>query len=283
MPGRKTFNRQTEDIGNIVSLEHVNLRVPDQTLAAWFYISGLGLTKDPFVDFGSFNSWINAGRQQFHLPTGEPQVLRGEVHLVVPDLDQLEQRFSRVQSRLKETKFSFKRSGSEVIATCPWGNRLRIKGESEKNALGITTVKLKAETSTLPGIERFYSRIFCCPTRQTKTALEVTVGINQKLVFAGSKQIPEYDGHHIAIYCADFSGPYEKIKAKNLTMEESDHHQYRFEHIFDPATGKKLFQLEHEVRSMYHPMFNRTLLNRNPAQTFGNYTSGRDQYYPSGS
>ena len=36
----------TEDVGNIVLLEHVNLQVPDQSLASLFYIVGLGLTRD---------------------------------------------------------------------------------------------------------------------------------------------------------------------------------------------------------------------------------------------
>ena len=37
-----------EDVGNIISLEHVNLQVPDQATATLFYIVGLGLTRDPY-------------------------------------------------------------------------------------------------------------------------------------------------------------------------------------------------------------------------------------------
>ena len=36
-------NFSDEDVGNIVLLEHVNLQVPDQTLATIFYIVGLGV------------------------------------------------------------------------------------------------------------------------------------------------------------------------------------------------------------------------------------------------
>ena len=43
----KQYDRSAEDLGNIVGLEHVNLLVPDQGLATLFYISGLGLTRDP--------------------------------------------------------------------------------------------------------------------------------------------------------------------------------------------------------------------------------------------
>ena len=36
-----------EDIGNIVSLEHVNVPIPDQSLATLFYVVGMGFTRDP--------------------------------------------------------------------------------------------------------------------------------------------------------------------------------------------------------------------------------------------
>ena len=68
-----------EDVGNIAALEHVNVRVAEQTHAHLFYVTGMGFTRDPYIDFGIRNMWINLGRQQFHLPVGEPQVLRGRV------------------------------------------------------------------------------------------------------------------------------------------------------------------------------------------------------------
>ena len=45
---------------------------------------------------------------------------------------------------------------------------------------------------------------------------------------------------------------------RGLITEESDQHQYRFVDIVDVDTNKSLFQIEHETRSMRHPMFNRT-------------------------
>ena len=48
----------------------------------------------------------------------------------------------------------------------------------------------------------------------------------------------------------------------------------------EPATGEKVFELEHEVRSLYHPMLGRTMVNRNAEQTQRNYTPGQDAYYP---
>ena len=80
------FDRSQEDVGNSVQLEHVNLRVPDQQIATLFYVTGLGLTREPFLMSGLENMWINIGRHQFHLgPHGTPQVLRGCIGLVIPD------------------------------------------------------------------------------------------------------------------------------------------------------------------------------------------------------
>src|SRR5579871_3975765 len=89
-----------EDTGNLVLLEHVNLTIPDQRLATAFYVSALGLTRDPYLMTGVTNMWINVGRSQFHLPTGDPQVLRGCVGLVIGDQDELKRRLHRVRSML---------------------------------------------------------------------------------------------------------------------------------------------------------------------------------------
>ena len=67
----------SEDVGNIVHLEHVNLQVPDQTLATLFYIVGMGFTRDPFFNIGVHNMWANGGEQQFHLPE---MIFRAPVH-----------------------------------------------------------------------------------------------------------------------------------------------------------------------------------------------------------
>ena len=79
------YDRTAEDTGNSVALEHVNTTVPDQQLATLFYVTGLGLTRDPYIMTGLENMWMNVGRSQFHLPTKEPQVLRGHTGLVLPD------------------------------------------------------------------------------------------------------------------------------------------------------------------------------------------------------
>jgi hypothetical protein len=55
-------------------------------------------------------------------------------------------------------------------------------------------------------------------------------------------------------------------------------YQYRFRDIVDPASGRHLFTIEHEVRSTTHPMYLRPLINRNPAQTNRTYAPGHDQW-----
>jgi hypothetical protein len=91
-----------------------------------------------------------------------------------------------------------------------------------------------------------------------------------------ARAVPEYDGHHLQIYLNDFSGPHRWLKERKLVSEESDQYQYRFTDIVDLDSGKLLFKVEHEVRSMTHPLFSRPLVNRNPLQTNRNYAPGHD-------
>src|SRR6202041_3142073 len=90
------YDRDAEDLGNIVGLEHVNLQIPDQGLGTAFYISGLGLTRDPYMNTGLANMWVNVGKSQFHLPTGEPGGVAGAIGLVTPDRDALLKRLDNV-------------------------------------------------------------------------------------------------------------------------------------------------------------------------------------------
>jgi len=78
------FDRTQADLGNIVNLSHVNVNITDQRLSTHYYISGLGLTRDPFLNTGVRNMWVNVGMSQFHLPDGAPCCLRGVTGLVVP-------------------------------------------------------------------------------------------------------------------------------------------------------------------------------------------------------
>ena len=100
MATKPQFDRTLEDLGNVVELGHVNVTVPDQEKATLFYIAGLGFTRDPYMMTGPANMWVNVGRQQFHLPTGKPQVVRGHVGVVVSDYEALPRRLTRVREAL---------------------------------------------------------------------------------------------------------------------------------------------------------------------------------------
>ena len=104
------------------------------------------------------------------------------------------------------------------------------------------------------------------------------VGAGQHLIFRETDAAaPAFDGHHVAIYLADFSGPHRRLLERGLVTEESDQHQYRFENIVDMESGRVLFTIEHEVRSMRHPLYARPLVNRNPEQTNRLYAPGHEE------
>ena len=283
---QQRFDRAEEDLGNIVGLEHVNVLIPDQQIATLFYIAGLGLTRDPFLMTSVTNMWVNVGRSQFHMPTGKPQVLRGVVGIVVPDRAALLQRLAAVKKPLAGTSFDVHEHDDYVEAISPWGNRIRCHAPDAcfgRITLGIPYVQFDVAPGTLEGIVKFYRRMLDAPARIAKDAegrhARVGVGPQQDLIFRESeRKTPPYDGHHIAIYVTDFSGPHRRLLEKGLISEESDQHQYRFENITDTESGKVLFTIEHEVRSLRHPLYARPLVNRNPAQTNRDYVPGADAW-----
>jgi hypothetical protein len=215
MKDAPAYDRTVEDLGNVVTLEHVNTRVPDQQLATLFYVTGLGLTRDPYLMTSVTNMWVNVGRSQFHLPTGNPQVLRGHTGLVIPNREALVRRLGAA-----------KKPAEDERGRHAWAG----------------------------------------------------VGAGQRMIFRETDAAaPAFDGHHVAIYLADFSGPHRRLLERGLVTEESDQHQYRFENIIDMASGRVLFTIEHEVRSMRHPLYARPLVNRNPEQTNRLYAPGHEE------
>ena len=274
-------DRATEDVGNIVGLEHVNARVPDQRLATLFYISGLGLTRDPYLMTGVTNMWVNAGRSQFHLPTGAAQVLRGRIGLVLPDLDKLERRLAAVRAPLDGTRFDFSLAGNHVDVTCPWGNRIRCHAPDARFgavALAMAYIEFDVPEGAADGIARFYNEVLNAPAVAESGTARVAAGAGQTLVFRETDAASApYDGHHIQIYVADFSSPHGQLGERRLITEESNQYQYRFRDIVDPASGAVLFTVEHEVRSMTHPLYARPLINRNPDQTNQAYAPGHEE------
>jgi hypothetical protein len=281
-----TYDRARDDVSNIVHLEHVNVTQPDQRLATLFYVSGLGFTRDPYLMVGLENMWINIGRSQMHLPTNHPQRMRGTIGLVVPDLTLLNQRLARVAPALEGTEFSFVDRGAFVGVTCPWGNRFRCHApaaEFGETELAMPYVELDVPTGSAEGIAKFYVEIMEATaeitTRDGARTAAVSAGRDQHLFFRETaRPLPAYDGHHVQIYIADFSGPYRRLLERDLISVETDAHEWRFRDIVDPRTNQTLFTVEHEVRSLKHPLYGRPLVNRNPAQTNRPYARGQDSF-----
>ena len=283
---QRPFDRALEDLGNAIHLEHVNVQVPDQRLATLFYVAGLGLTRDPYLMVSDTNMWVNVGRSQFHLPSGDPQVVRGHTAIVISGREALLDRLASVTSKLAGTAFAFSEHNDYVAATCPWGNRLRCyepdAARFGRITLGIPYVEFEVPAGTAQGICAFYPEVMGIPAELKNgdgTMARVKMGRDQYLQFRETdRPQPEYDGHHVQMYITDFSGPYRKLKQRGLVSQEDNQYQYRFRDIVDPANGKHLFTVEHEVRSATHPMYLRPLVNRNPAVTNRTYAHGHDQW-----
>jgi hypothetical protein len=257
--------------GNIVSLEHVNVRIPDQLLATLFYVTGLGLTRDPYLMTGLNNMWINIGRSQFHLPTGEPQILRGHVGLVIPDRQALLKRLAGIQASLKDTRFAFREQADHVEVTQPWGNRVCCFEPGPRFGamrLGLLYVEFDVPLGSAAAIARFYQEILAAPASAADGTARVTVGPHQSLIFRETdRPLPDYDGHHIQVYVRDFAGIRERLDRFALLSEDNGPHHYRFLDIIDLERRLRLFTVEHEIRSLTHPLHARPLVSRNPAQT----------------
>lgn len=268
------FDRRTQDIGNIVEFGHLNIAVPDQQMAIVFYVMGLGLTRDPYLRVGIDNAWINVGTSQFHLPIGPAQVLRGRVDLVVPHLDLVAANLTAIRPLLQGTKFAFERSVGQIDVSCPWGNRICLHAPDParfgKLQLGMPSVEIDTAPGTAVRVARFYADVLGAPGSLDEDSAgafaRIPVGLDEQLIFRETRRpIAAYDGHHLQITVADFSGTHRRLIERGLITEESDESQYRFEDIVDLDSGAVLLKLEHEVRSMRHPMYARPQINRNLA------------------
>ncbi len=273
LAAQKTKPFFEENVGNIMLMEHVNIQVPDQALATLFYLVGMGFTRDPHMMVGLDNMWANLGEQQFHLPTASAQVLRGHTGVVVPSLPELVERLDRVVSKLAGTRFAWKIENGYVDVTGPWGNNLRCyepAAELGGIAAGIPYVEFTVPAGTVDGIALFYERVMLAPAlveqQDQRAVATIQIGSNQRLIFREADFVPEYDGHHFAIYVADFATPHEFLAEHDLITEEPRNNQLRFKEIIHPETGKNLFTVEHEVRSLRHVQYRRPLVNRTAGQ-----------------
>jgi hypothetical protein len=279
------YDRAAQDIGNIVNLGHVNVCINDQHVATHYYVTGLGLTRDPFLNTGAGNMWVNVGMSQFHLPMGTPEVLRGVIGLVVPDRQALLDRLTRIRKALGGTKFEFREGNDCVETICPWGNRIHVHAPDNERfgriQLGMPYVRFDVRPGTAARIARFYREVLNATAEVVRNGAgpeaRVQIGEKQYFYFRETEAAERaFDGHHVQIYIADFSGPHRRLQELGLITEESDEYQYRFNDLIDLDDREVLFTVEHETRSQTHPMHGRPLVNRNPAQTNTDYKPGHD-------
>ena len=147
--------------------------------------------------------------------------------------------------------------------------------------LGMPYVQFDVPTGTTDGIARFYKEIFAAPSRAADwddaPAAIIQAGLHQELVFRETDApLAAFDNHHIQVYVTDFSSPYDRLKERDLISEESNQYQYRFVMIVDPASGAELFEIDHEVRSITHPLWGRPFVNRNPDSTNRTFAAGHE-------
>lgn len=268
MSSTNTYDRKTQDVGNIVLFEHLNLKVPDFDTAIRFYVEGLCMTRDPYYMVGPVNMWLNNGYQQLHFQKGEAQHFRGEVVLVIPDLQHVADNLKKVEPYLSASRFSRAEESHCIVVSCPWGNRYRIYDHWEgfDKLRGIPHLQADVPCNTGPSIARFYRSVLDARVEVAAgnaSEVMVTIGPGQTICFKETdKDLPKFDGHHICVYLANLSSSYEWLLERNLVTSEDNVFQYRFQEIFDADTAQTVYKIEHEVRSLYHPIFMRPLVNR---------------------
>lgn len=263
-------NSPSPDLGSVVSLDHVNLRVSDQGLATLYFLEGLGLTRDPYRMNGTGNMWVNIGAQQFHLPTTRPTPFPGEVGLIVPDLGEVRKRLERVEPKLKDTGFSWKDGKASVATTDPWGRRIRLHPAGALPAmmnLALAYVELWVPPGTARAIGDFYEQVLEVPVKHNgggKSAqVAVTMGPHQTMRFVERRDAPcDAHNNHVAVYLTRYREIYGRMSKRRILMEKDRFEQFRFNRILDLKTGKPVMEFEHEMRSLFHGDYGRPLVNR---------------------
>lgn len=258
---------------------------------------------------GSFSGlhWVNIGLQQFHLPSSSPQVIRGRIGLSYESLEQLEKRLEAGGIPLEKVRQDDGQL-TNLIISCPIGNKLclheqkRCEGSltwfgpaptipvpspeialpgGQSLGLGMEYVDFDVPLGTAQIIHKFYKHFFNTEVAELEmfessggpgsfARCVVPLGFHQRIIFSETdKEIPPYDGYHIAIYVNDFVETYRRLKAANLHWDNPrfpqfsyrteeqilQHNEYRFKDFIDLETGEVVYELEHEIRSLAHPQF----------------------------
>ena len=148
--------------------------------------------------------------------------------------------------------------------------------------LGIEIVDMDVPFGIAEKIGKFYEYYFDAKAEisyvdatefpQQRRRCVVRVGYNQQIAFTEAIEgvsLEPYDGHHIAVYVNNFVESYYRLSEDELvwnnprfpqfkydTIDDAlEHNEFRFLYIVDVDTNEKIFEIEHELRSLSHPSF----------------------------
>ena len=156
--------------------------------------------------------------------------------------------------------------------------------DEETECKGISYVEFLAPRNKAAKIAEFYDCVFDAPTSvftDPSTGDDVAIigfghvdpetgRSSQTLLFRESDvELPPYDGHHIALYAGSSKADAEEAFKNALEAQVvwvnprfSDRvtnlntakkwKQFRLKNVVDIKTGKKILELEHEIRSVEH-------------------------------
>lgn len=259
-------NRAVPELGAFVSLDHVNLTVPDHARATAFFIDALGLTRDPFRNVGTRNMWVNIGTHQIHLPLGKPTRFGGEIGLVMPDLAGARSALDKLTATPFGEGVTRRDENGSLAVTGPWGMRLRLFAAGTLPSvypLALAYVTCDVPKGAAAGIAAFYEQVTLCPVERGASQAIVRVGPDQELRFV-EHDAPDLGDQtvHVAVYLTRYNEIYARLKALGVVKEADNGRQFRIDRIVHPQTGAPLYVLEHEMRNLYHPDYRRSLVNR---------------------
>jgi hypothetical protein len=131
---------------------------------------------------------------------------------------------------------------------------------------GIPGALIDVPVGTAGAIAKFYQDVMgalVSLSHDSPADTRVQVGPGQHLVYREtSSNIIPFDGHHICIYAANPGRIYDWLQARGLVTLEDNSYQFRFQAIVNPENDETVYEIEHELRSLYHPFYKRDLVNR---------------------
>lgn len=194
---------------------------------------------------------------------------------------------SRVNPSWQQPFIGSSGSSTRSPTTEEWSDEIVQRfGRDATACVGIQYVEFSCPIGTAEKIALFYDSVFDATTAVVEDPNSTTgnckVAViafgnvtesgqaDQSLLFRETTEtIPPYDGHHVAMYVGQSGEDFEqafkncvlagvvwvnpRFSDKADTLEKAKElNQFRFKDIVDMDTGKRVFELEHEIRSVKH-------------------------------